>query len=225
MTRIKEKLAAAEKENTHLRAALAASKDPCIYCQLPAEEMAKCRSGFPGCSRADDITGCPEFGAMMNEASLREELTTAQAQIEAARNEGLQMAVHLLTSYNDTRSGCVAGMKLAVSILQEALKSTAPVRDDARDKSYSPINGVAVRIRSTGEVLTELAPKRHGDILNRMKRLGLPTNGEEVECGFTCEGSAHNFYSREAAYVIATKHDQLIAKPQIPGKLFSEDVW
>ena len=52
-------------ENTYLRAALAVSKDPCLYCQLPADEMAKCKLGFPGCGRADDMTGCPEFGASM----------------------------------------------------------------------------------------------------------------------------------------------------------------
>lgn len=55
----------AVSENTRLRAALATSKDPCVYCQLPADEMAQCRAGFPGCARMDDITGCPEFGAMM----------------------------------------------------------------------------------------------------------------------------------------------------------------
>lgn len=87
------------------------------------------------------------------------------------------------------------------------------------------INGVAVRIRETDEVLTELRPKRHGDILNRMARIGLPTSGDKVECGFTCEGSAHNFYSREDAYVIASKAGQIKGTPQIEGKLFSEDVW
>lgn len=42
-------------ENTRLRAALAVSKDPCRYCQLPADEIAKCKSG------------CPEFVAALNE--------------------------------------------------------------------------------------------------------------------------------------------------------------
>lgn len=55
--------ATVQGENTRLRAALAASELACVYCQLPAEEMAKCKSGFPGCARADDMTGCPEFGA------------------------------------------------------------------------------------------------------------------------------------------------------------------
>jgi hypothetical protein len=65
---------ASTAENTRLRAALAVSKDPCVYCQLPAEEMAKCKSGFPGCARMDDLTGCPEFGAAMELADLKQQL-------------------------------------------------------------------------------------------------------------------------------------------------------
>lgn len=38
--------------------------------------MAQCRAGFPGCARMDDITGCPEFGAM-------QELDGVQAQRDA----------------------------------------------------------------------------------------------------------------------------------------------
>lgn len=56
------KAAAYNAENTRLRAV---SKDPCVYCQLPAAEMAKCASGFPGCARADDLMRCPELGARM----------------------------------------------------------------------------------------------------------------------------------------------------------------
>lgn len=80
LTMSEVKIAELERENTHLRAALATSKDPCIYCQLPAEEMAKCRSGFPGCARADDMSGCPEFGAM-HELHMTQELLR-----EAARH-------------------------------------------------------------------------------------------------------------------------------------------
>jgi hypothetical protein len=53
-------------ENERLRAALSVSKDPCIYCKLPAEDFNKCEFGFPGCSRADDILGCPHLGAALN---------------------------------------------------------------------------------------------------------------------------------------------------------------
>ena len=81
-------LAEATAENTRLRAALASSKDPCAYCQLPKDEMAKCRSGFPGCARADDLMGCPELGASLEADRLKSELN--EANIGAARYEYLR---------------------------------------------------------------------------------------------------------------------------------------
>jgi len=45
-------------ENDKLRTLLAHSNSDCAFCGLPAAEMAKCASGFPGCSRADDMTAC-----------------------------------------------------------------------------------------------------------------------------------------------------------------------
>jgi len=71
----------ATSENTRLRAALATSKDPCVYCKLPKEEMAKCRSGFPGCARADDLMGCPELGAALEVEELKRELNEANHRI------------------------------------------------------------------------------------------------------------------------------------------------
>ena len=82
------RIAELEAENTHLRAALATSKSPCVYCQLPADEMAQCRSGFPGCARMDDVMGCPEFGAMMC-------LSDAQADATRWRSAAEELAVEL----------------------------------------------------------------------------------------------------------------------------------
>lgn len=48
-----------EQENDALRGFLARGNDPCIYCQLPKADMAKCQSGFPGCARADDMLNDP----------------------------------------------------------------------------------------------------------------------------------------------------------------------
>lgn len=45
-------------ENDKLRVLLATSNANCAFCGLPAAEMAKCASGFPGCSRADDMILC-----------------------------------------------------------------------------------------------------------------------------------------------------------------------
>ena len=105
--RLTAALAATERDNTHLRSALAVSKDPCRYCQLPAEEMAKCRSGFPGCDRADDMMGCPELGASL--ALQDAEIQAWNAAIEAAlhnfrygpRTEVCGMSVLSLSSVID----------------------------------------------------------------------------------------------------------------------------
>jgi hypothetical protein len=42
-------------ENDELRFQLANGAGPCIYCKLPADKMAECPAGFPGCGRADDL--------------------------------------------------------------------------------------------------------------------------------------------------------------------------
>jgi hypothetical protein len=89
-----------EAENGRLRAALAKSKDPCPYCSLPAEDMAKCRSGFPGCGRADDMLGCSEFAAMLElharteaEGPLKEALTVLA---RAHTNDDPHLGFHIL---------------------------------------------------------------------------------------------------------------------------------
>lgn len=40
-------------ENTLLRGLLPAMGQPCVYCG--ETDMAKCKSGFPGCAQADDL--------------------------------------------------------------------------------------------------------------------------------------------------------------------------
>lgn len=75
-------LAAAQAENTRLRAALANSDQPCVYCTLPAGDTAKCASGFPGCGRMDDAMGCPELGASVQLAAARAEAGRFRAELE-----------------------------------------------------------------------------------------------------------------------------------------------
>ena len=75
---LRAKLDATEGENTRLRAALANSDQPCIYCTLSKEDWAKCEHGFPGCSRADDAMGCPELGASLEAARLKAMLVKAR---------------------------------------------------------------------------------------------------------------------------------------------------
>lgn len=47
-------------ENDKLRGLLAAGQGDCVYCGLPAADIAKCPHGFPGCTRMDDIVNAPE---------------------------------------------------------------------------------------------------------------------------------------------------------------------
>lgn len=44
-----------EKENDKLRGIIAASDMDCIYCGLSKVDMSKCKHGFPGCGRGDDL--------------------------------------------------------------------------------------------------------------------------------------------------------------------------
>lgn len=55
-------LAQLRAENDKLRALLANGSDPCVYCALSKADMGKCRSGFPGCGRADDMSCAPSAG-------------------------------------------------------------------------------------------------------------------------------------------------------------------
>lgn len=56
-------LTAVLDENNKLRGLLAKGQGDCEYCQLPAKDIAKCRSGFPGCARMDDIINAPVIEA------------------------------------------------------------------------------------------------------------------------------------------------------------------
>ena len=47
-------------ENNKLRGLLAAGQGDCVYCGLPAADIAKCPHGFPGCARMDDIVAAQE---------------------------------------------------------------------------------------------------------------------------------------------------------------------
>jgi hypothetical protein len=61
-------------ENDKLRGLLAAGKGDCVYCGLPAADIAKCPHGFPGCARMDDIVNAPETKLEVENAALFIEL-------------------------------------------------------------------------------------------------------------------------------------------------------
>ncbi|WP_197689302.1 hypothetical protein [Bradyrhizobium erythrophlei] len=106
-----------EAENVRLRAALARSKDPCVYCSLPAEELFKCNSGFPGCSRADDVMGCPELGAMLRAEEAETEVKRLTPYVDAFRREE-DRADKLGRDLDDLRS-TLKNAKPAIKALQE----------------------------------------------------------------------------------------------------------
>jgi len=53
------KLQELQNENTKLRFIIADSNLDCIYCRLPKTDLSKCKSGFPGCGRMDDLINDP----------------------------------------------------------------------------------------------------------------------------------------------------------------------
>jgi hypothetical protein len=78
------RLADITKENSVLRASLANSSAPCVYCNLAREEWAKCSSGFPGCGRADDAMLCPHVGVELETA---DKLAKVTAERDALRRD------------------------------------------------------------------------------------------------------------------------------------------
>jgi len=73
----------AMQENDKLRALLAQGQGDCIYCNLPAVDIAKCASGFPGCGRMDDIMNAQETEKDEQISHLRMSLLSARIEVEA----------------------------------------------------------------------------------------------------------------------------------------------
>ena len=69
-------------ENDKLRALLAKGGGACVYCGLPAADIAKCARGFPGCGRMDDIVAAEVATEV---AVLAEECRALRAERDAAR--------------------------------------------------------------------------------------------------------------------------------------------
>ena len=123
---LERELREVQSENTRLRAALANSNGACVYCTLPKEQWAECRSGFPGCARADDVMGCPELGAALElqEAQERIRLLIAErdsARQQAAQNWKLRDEFAALLGTDDVKEA-VRGLKL----MKEALECALP---------------------------------------------------------------------------------------------------
>ena len=71
------------KENDTLRGLLGNSSKDCQYCGLPASEQGKCKSGFPGCSRAGDQQLGEYFATGYALECCEKELAQAKEQLAA----------------------------------------------------------------------------------------------------------------------------------------------
>lgn len=80
-------------ENDALRAAWGNSDKPCLYCDLSAQDLARCQLGFPGCGRADDMIMCPHFAA---ELSVQEDLEKAYLALSKIKSLDLDRHDELL---------------------------------------------------------------------------------------------------------------------------------
>lgn len=60
LLRADERISTLISWNDVLRGLLAKGQGDCVFCGLPAADIAKCASGFPGCARMDDIMAAPE---------------------------------------------------------------------------------------------------------------------------------------------------------------------
>lgn len=102
----------ARKENDRFRAGTANGSGPCAYCNLSREDWTKCRSGFPGCDRADDAMLCPHFGGEM-EANDRADTATAEVAALRTEVEALKAALKEIAehpeSYADGQTSYAVG--------------------------------------------------------------------------------------------------------------------
>lgn len=122
----------ARKENDHLRASLANSGGPCVYCNLPREEWSSCKTGFPGCARGDDAMLCMHVGAAMGEyragwiAGRDAAAERAKAAKQAHYTEG-----RLLRERSADRHcyACIMARGDAASALVDAIRALTPPED------------------------------------------------------------------------------------------------
>ncbi len=126
---LERELREVQSENIRLRAALANSNGACVYCTLPREQWAECRSGFPGCARADDVMGCPELGAALELQEAKAQIRLLIAERDSARaiadlNWKMREEFTALLGTDDVKEA-VRGLKL----MKEALECAVPSCD------------------------------------------------------------------------------------------------
>lgn len=93
-------------ENDVLRGLLAKGEKDCVYCGLPAADISKCRSGFPGCARMDDMMAAPTLVA----AKVERPWTAENLGLTEPPKEVLQLEVYAWVGRDEYGSG-VFGLK------------------------------------------------------------------------------------------------------------------
>lgn len=105
---LQEKCMELTDENDKLRGLLAKGKGDCVYCQLPADQIAKCKSGFPGCARMDDIVN-----VVNTEVQNRQEERILDLLVERSRLQATIDAMQTVIENSDKIEDAVKAAKAA----------------------------------------------------------------------------------------------------------------
>lgn len=153
---------AALKENSQLRLVLATSNAKCAYCGLPAEEMAKCASGFPGCARGDDMLS----GNTPTRQELVAELEAAKADAERYREErnALQETItacenEVAEVYDFATHGKFAKMTTAAAVIIDEINKERRKLEDERDVARAERDAAEAEVARAAETLRKLSER------------------------------------------------------------------
>lgn len=84
LSEVKQELENLRRENNIIKTILSKAQIPCIYCGL--DDMSKCKSGFPGCAKADDLI-CGEDEVFKRVCEERDQLRAELEQVRKELNE------------------------------------------------------------------------------------------------------------------------------------------
>lgn len=115
-----------QAENDLLRAIVANSDEPCVYCHLSRADWGKCAQGFPGCDRADDAMLDP---GLMEEATQRDNRVSelrgaAKALIDAVQFDAV--GIMLPTGFQGGNGGLLSNDTIAKADLVRRVLTKFP---------------------------------------------------------------------------------------------------
>lgn len=153
---------AALKENSQLRLVLATSNAKCAYCGLPAEEMAKCASGFPGCARGDDM--------LSDNTPTRRELVAERDAAEAyaehcrAERDALQETItacekEVAEVYDFATHGKFAKMNTSAVVIIDEINDERRKLEDERDVARAERDAAQAEAARAVEALRKLSER------------------------------------------------------------------